>query len=75
MLLTLSVAASAQWLKRPDPRTPRTPDGKPNLTAPVPRTPDGKPDLGGLWNAVDGRFLTDIGKRAGVLGRGLSRRR
>ena len=59
-LLVVSAAASAQWLKHPDPRTPRTPDGKPNLTAPAPRTPDGKPDLGGLWNAVDGRYLTSL---------------
>jgi hypothetical protein len=66
LLLLLSLTTSAQWLKRPDPRTPRTADGKPNLTAPVPRTPDGKPDLSGIWNAVDGRFLTDIGKRAGI---------
>jgi hypothetical protein len=66
MLLLLSAAPSAQWLKRPDPKTPRTADGKPNLTAPAPRLPDGKVDLGGLWNAVDGRFLTNIGARAGI---------
>src|SRR4026207_1646541 len=35
---------------RPTPR-PRTPEGKPNLTAPAPRLPDGKPDLSGIWNA------------------------
>ena len=65
-LLLLSGAASAQWLQHPDPRTPRTPDGKPNLTAPAPRMADGKPDLGGLWNAVDGRYLTNLGNRAGI---------
>jgi hypothetical protein len=64
-LLVLTVAASAQYLKHPDPRIPRSPDGKPNLTAPAPRLPDGKPDLQGLWNAADGRFLTNIAKRAG----------
>ena len=42
--------AHAQWLNYPDPRTPRTKDGKPNLTAPAPRL-NGKPDLSGLWQA------------------------
>jgi hypothetical protein len=27
----------------------RTPDGKPNLTAPAPRTNDGNPDFAGVW--------------------------
>jgi hypothetical protein len=63
--LLVSTTVSAQYLKHPDPRIPRTPDGKPNLTAPAPRLPDGKPDLQGLWNAADGRFLTNIAKRAG----------
>ena len=31
------------------PGTPRKPDGKPDLTAPVPRTAEGKPDLSGTW--------------------------
>jgi hypothetical protein len=41
--------AAAQWLNYPTPGIPRTPDGKPNLTAPTPRNPDGKPDLSGVW--------------------------
>jgi hypothetical protein len=45
----LSIGAHAQWLNYPTPGTPRTPDGKPNLTAPAPRTADGKPDLSGVW--------------------------
>ena len=45
----LPVTLNAQWLKFTQPGIPRTPDGKPNLTAPVPRAPDGKPDLSGLW--------------------------
>jgi hypothetical protein len=32
----------------------------------VPRTPDGRVDLSGLWNAVDGRFLTNLPRRAGI---------
>src|SRR2546426_12824930 len=40
---------AAQCIARPTPGTPRTANGKPNLTAPAPRTADGKPDLSGLW--------------------------
>lgn len=40
---------AAQWLDYPTAGIPRTPDGKPNLSAPAPRTADGKPDLSGLW--------------------------
>ncbi|HEY5616646.1 MAG TPA: hypothetical protein VIK60_01805 [Vicinamibacterales bacterium] len=41
--------AVAQWLSLPLPGTPRTADGKPNLSAPAPRTADGKPDHSGIW--------------------------
>ncbi len=51
LLFTLiSSAAHAQWLNYPDPGTPRTRDGKANLTAPAPRALDGKPDLSGVWH-------------------------
>jgi hypothetical protein len=40
---------SAQWPSYLTPGVPKTPDGKPNLSAPAPRMPDGKPDLSGLW--------------------------
>ncbi len=45
----LSTGAQAQWLNFPTPGTPRTRDGRPNLTAPAPRTAGGKPDLSGVW--------------------------
>ena len=45
----ISISAYAQWLNFPTPGTPRTRDGKPNLSAPAPRAADGKPDLSGVW--------------------------
>jgi hypothetical protein len=44
-----SPSLSAQWQLPPGAGVPKTPDGKPNLTAPTPRTADGKPDLSGVW--------------------------
>jgi len=53
MLLFASVSSdAAQWIHHPDPKTPRTADGRPNLTAPLSRTSDGKPDLSGVWMRV-----------------------
>jgi hypothetical protein len=49
IFVTLSASAGAQWLKYKTPGIPRTPDGKPDLSAPAPRTADGKPDFGGSW--------------------------
>jgi hypothetical protein len=49
LIAFLSAGAHAQWLNFPTPGTPRTADGKPNLSAPVPRALDGKPDLSGVW--------------------------
>src|SRR6202165_1975872 len=54
------VPLSAQWPKALPPGVPRTPDGKPNLSAPAPKTPDGKPDLSGLWQAANGKYLQDL---------------
>ena len=53
VLLSACVSLSAQWLHYTTPGIPRTPDGKPNLSAPAPKTPDGKPDLSGIWNIQD----------------------
>jgi hypothetical protein len=49
IVAVLPGAGSAQWLDYPTPGVPRTPDGKPNLSAPAPRTADGKPDLSSMW--------------------------
>ena len=53
-VLLMTVSLSAQWLQHPTAGIPRTPDGKPNLSAPVPRAPDGKPLLAGLWRPSPG---------------------
>ncbi len=50
LVLATCLPLAAQWLNHPDPRTPRTKDGKPRLTAPAPRI-NGKPDLSGVWQA------------------------
>src|SRR5205085_10752215 len=51
LLGTASPSLHAQWVRHPNPATPRTSDGTPNLSAPAPRTADGKPDLSGIWQA------------------------
>jgi len=48
-LACLALTAQAQWIKLPLPGTPRTKDGKPNLSAPAPKASDGHPDLTGIW--------------------------
>jgi hypothetical protein len=54
VVFVLTASASAQWLKHPTAGIPRTPDGKPDLTAPVPRSSDGKPVIAGLWRPAPG---------------------
>ena len=49
LILFTAISLPAQWLNHASPSTPRTRDGKPNLTAPAPHTRDGHPDLSGVW--------------------------
>src|SRR5258708_4655966 len=59
--------ASAQWVNYPAPGTPRTRDGKPDLTAKAPRTREGKPDLSGVWHVEP----TSLAEWKRLLGPGL----
>lgn len=58
--VAMSAPLAAQWLNHPTPGVPRTPDGKPNLSAPTPHTPDGKPDLSGLWRKISPKYARNI---------------
>jgi hypothetical protein len=60
ILCVMSVSLTAQWPDHPSPGMPRTPDGKPNLSAPSPRSADGKPDLSGVWRVTNGNALFHI---------------
>jgi hypothetical protein len=42
----------AQWVDYPTAGTPRTADGKPNLSAPAPKTREGKASIAGIWTRV-----------------------
>jgi hypothetical protein len=57
ILCVMSASLTAQWPDHPTPGLPRTPDGKPNLSAPAPRSADGKPDLSGVWRVTTSYLL------------------
>ena len=50
LCVLFGACAHAQWLNYPAPGTPRSRDGKPNLSARAPRAANGKPDLSGVWH-------------------------
>ena len=56
--LAAPLCMNAQCLNHRDPGTPRTPDGKPRLSAPAPRR-NGKPDLSGVWE-VEGTSRKEL---------------
>jgi hypothetical protein len=60
LLLILCSITAAQWSQVPGKGTPRTKDGKPDLTAPTPHKADGKPDLSGIWGTESAKYLVNI---------------
>jgi hypothetical protein len=60
ILLGTVAVTHAQWANVAPSGIPRTPDGKPNLSAVAPRLQNGVPDLSGIWQSVDGRYVADI---------------
>jgi hypothetical protein len=67
-LIAFSIAAvvlvcapvQAQWVKVPPAKVPRTPDGKPNLSAPAPRLADGRTDLSGIWEPASNKYVQNL---------------
>ena len=60
VLCAMSGSLTAQWPKHPTPGMPRTPGGKPDVSAPAPRAADGKPDLSGVWRVKQTTYLTYV---------------
>lgn len=63
--LCVARPAPAQWHGYPTPGIPRTPDGKPNLSAPAPRAADGRPDLSGIWKSTETRVNVALNLKPG----------
>jgi hypothetical protein len=54
VVMALSVSPFAQWPRYQTPGVPRTASGQVDLDAPTPRTHDGKPDMSGNWVRAPG---------------------
>jgi len=50
-----SASIAAQWPKHLAPDVPRDAEGRVRMDAPTPRTPDGKPDLSGNWSGSEAK--------------------
>jgi len=68
-LAGVMASANAQWLNYPEPGTPLTRDGKPNLSGKAPRR-NGRPDLSGVWQ-VEPPPTGEIERIFGDLGSGV----
>ena len=60
LMAALAMPATGQWVNYVPAGVPRTPDGRPDLTAPAPRTADGKPDLSGVWRTVGSKYTLNV---------------
>jgi hypothetical protein len=76
-LVLAAIPAAGQWIGYETADVPRKADGSVNMAAPTPRTPDGRPDLSGIWisdttpegeetpsdpfSLSSGRHMADIG--------------
>src|SRR5262245_9797484 len=60
ILVLICPSVYAQWINIPSAGIPRTPDGKPNLSAPAPRLTDGRPDLSGIWEPNGGKYIENL---------------
>src|SRR5438045_5508457 len=59
IIVVMAASLGAQWIRLPDPKLPRTADGKVDLAAPTPRKANGQPSLNAMWQ-VSGRYLGDV---------------
>ncbi|PYS56328.1 MAG: hypothetical protein DMG13_00045 [Acidobacteria bacterium] len=60
VLMLICAPVHGQWVKVPADAIPRSPDGKPHLSAPAPRLPDGHPDLSGIWEPNGNKYVLNL---------------